>query len=284
MSTNNSLVSLDLKSVSKVGIVLIEKVSAAIGGLYKPYQVVQMAKAQVKAEIIEAEGQIKVEELKHRALDRFISEEIKKQANIESITGKAIPLLENTADAEQLEDDWVSNFFDKCRITSDSDMQQLWAKVLAGEVNSPGKFSKRTINLLSDLDKSDAELFQTFCGFCWMIGTITPLIFEVTSDVYSKNGINFNRIMHLESLGLVQYSGAISRFMRSGLPDKFIISYYGQPLSLKKLPEAGNEFTTGQVNLTNAGMQLAEICGSKPVQGFFDYVVDYYKQNHYSPT
>ena len=46
-------------------------------------------------------------------------------------------------------------------------MQILWARVLAGEANAPGTYSKRTVNLLSDFDKSDAELFTKLCGFGW---------------------------------------------------------------------------------------------------------------------
>ena len=35
-----------------------------------------------------------------------------------------------------MEEDWIANFFDKCRIVSDSEMQSLWARVLAGEANA----------------------------------------------------------------------------------------------------------------------------------------------------
>lgn len=30
-------------------------------------------------------------------------------------------------------------------------MQTLWARILAGEANAPGKFSKRTVNLVGSL-------------------------------------------------------------------------------------------------------------------------------------
>ena len=55
---------------------------------------------------------------------------------------------------------------------SDEEMQNIKSQVLSGEANSPGSFSKRTVNLLSDLDKKDAELFQTLCRFVWLIGLL----------------------------------------------------------------------------------------------------------------
>jgi hypothetical protein len=62
----------------------------------------------------------------------------------------------------------------------------LWSRVLAGEANKPGSYSKRTVNFLSDLDKIDAELFSQLCGFVWMFSTLTPLVFDVQVDIYNK--------------------------------------------------------------------------------------------------
>jgi hypothetical protein len=52
-------------------------------------------------------------------------------------TEKALPQLDEGADPNAMEDDWVTNFFDKSRIVSDDVMQELWARVLAGEANRP---------------------------------------------------------------------------------------------------------------------------------------------------
>ena len=76
--------------------------------------------------------------------------------------------------------DWMANFFDKCRIISDEEMQGLWAKVLSGEANAPGSYSKRTVNFLASMDKEDAALFTALCGFAWSFpgGYANPLIYN----------------------------------------------------------------------------------------------------------
>ena len=91
-----------------------------------------------------------------------------------------------------MEDDWVTNFFDKSRIVSDEEMQSIWAKVLAGEANAPGSYSKRTVNLLGDLDTRDAELFQSLCRFGWFVGEFTPLVFDPQATIYSDLGIEWH--------------------------------------------------------------------------------------------
>lgn len=260
-----------LGDLTKPATVLIEKISDAVGGAFRPYQIVRVAKAEAEAELIQAESQIAVTDLHRRAMHRFVEEEAKKQANIEDITQKAIPLLQEQSSPQDVENDWIANFFDKCRIVSDAEMQQLWSNVLAGEANAPGAFSKRTVNLLADLDKSDAELFNRLCGFGWMIGNVVPLIFDTNEEIYTKHGITFNSLSHLDSLGLIQFNH-LSGFRRLKLPKQFIAHYYGKAVLLSLANDADNELELGHVLLTKAGQELAHVCGSVPIDGFFDFV------------
>lgn len=269
--TDNPLAKLG--DLTKPATVLIEKISDAVGGIFKPYQIVRVAKAEAEADRIRAESQIQVTDLHRRAMHRFLEEEAKRQSNIEDITQKALPLLEEKSAPQNVEDDWITNFFDKCRIVSDEDMQRLWSRVLAGEANSPGAFSRRTVNLLADLDKDDAELFMQLCGFAWQIGNIVPLVFDVQGEVYNRHRINFNSLSHLESLGLIQFNN-IAGFQRLKLPKNVTVFYYGKPAALTFPKDADNALELGQVLLTRAGHELAPVCGSTPVDGFFDYVYD----------
>lgn len=68
-----------------------------------------------------------------------------------------------------MDDDWIVNFFDKCRLVRDEQMQSLWARILAGEANKPGTFSRRTVNFVASMDKIDASAFTHLCSFCWHI-------------------------------------------------------------------------------------------------------------------
>lgn len=271
MSDENPLAKLG--DLTKPATVLIQKISEAVGGVFKPYQIVRVAKAEAEASRIQAEAQIQVTDLHRRAMHRFLEEEAKKQSNIEAITQGAIPLLEDKSSPQNVADDWITNFFDKSRIVSDEEMQSLWARVLAGEANAPGTFAKRTVNLLGDLDREDAELFMHLCGFGWAIGNVVPLVFDVQADIYNRQGITFNSLSHLESLGLVQFSN-IAGFSILRIPKSATVFYYGRPLTLTFPADADNKLEIGTVLLTRAGQQLAPVCGSRPVEGFFEYVHD----------
>jgi len=270
--TDNPLAKLG--ALSEPAKVLIEKISDAVGGIFKPYQIVRVAKAEAEADRIQAESQIQVTDLQRRAMYRFLEEEAKRQSNMEDITEKALPLLEEKSSPQNIEDDWITNFFDKCRIISDDDMQQLWSRVLAGEANAPGAFAKRTVNLMADLDKGDAELFMHLCGFAWQIvDTTVPLIFDVRGEIYKRYGIDFSSLGHLGTLGLVQLAG-IEGFWRPELPKTVTVFYYDKRVEITFPKEADNVLRLGRVLLTRAGRELARVCGSTPVDGFFSHVYE----------
>lgn len=278
--TDNPLIALG--DLTKPATTLIEKISDAVGGVFKPYQIVRVAKAEAEANRIQAESQIQVTDLHRRAMYRFLEEEAKKQSNIEAITQNALPLLEDNSAPQNMEDDWITNFFDKSRIVSDGDMQRLWSRVLAGEANAPGAFAKRTVNLLADLDKEDAELFTRLCGFCWIIGDVYPLVFDVQNGIYKRNGINFNTLSHLESLGLIQFDN-FAGFKRLELPKRETVSYYGELTDLTFSADLDNELELGKVVLTRAGEQFEPVCSSTPVEGFYKFVYDRWAEQSLVP-
>jgi hypothetical protein len=263
---------IDLGELSKPATVLVEKIADAVGGIFQPYQIKRIARAEAEAEIIRAQGQIEVSDLQRRAMRRFLAEESRKQQNIEAITSQALPQLENKARPRDVEDDWIANFFDKCRIVSDEEMQQIWAKVLAGEANSPGTYSKRTVNFLGDLDKQDALLFTKLCGFGWQIGNVATLIYDDKNPIYTGAGISFSVLSHLDDIGLISFQH-LAGFRRMGFPRHITVFYYGEPINIEFQNDAKNELETGKVLLTQIGQQLAPICGSQPVAGFMDYVL-----------
>ena len=271
---------INLGELSKPAEVLIEKISEAVGGVFKPYQIVRVAKAEAEAERIRAESQIQISDLHRRALHRFLEEEAKKQQNIEEITREALPQLNDKSQPEKIENDWIANFFDKCRLISDAEMQTLWSRVLAGEANTPGSYSKRTVNFLSSLDKTDAELFTQLCTFGWFFGNVVPLIYDLDHEIYKKHGITFTSLLHLEAIGLIRIEN-LTGYIRTHLPKIFTVFYYGKPVKLEFKNESNNEMETGKVILTQTAQQLAPICRSQPDPDFYEYTLTNWKAQGY---
>lgn len=274
MPEGNSISISVIGDLSKPATVLIEKIADATGGYFKPFQIKRVAKAEAEAEKIRALSKIETTELEQRALRRFIFEEKRKQETIENISEKAILLLAENAKPEKIGEDWMINFFDKCKLISDSEMQQIWARILSGEANLPGKYSKGTINLLASLDKDDVMLFTALCSYAWKIGDRTfPLVFDSEASIYNKRNINFGTLKHLDAVGLVSFDAFAG--YKNRISKKIIkITYFDRPLFIDFGKDINNELQIGNVLLTRVGLELSDICNPGYDDGFFEYVFD----------
>lgn len=273
---NNSLI--NLGNFADSAKVLIERVSDAVGGVFKAKQITRIAKAEAKADMIRAVSKIEISELEQRALKRLAVEEASKQENIENITTKALPLLGQNANPKEIEKDWLVDFFDKCRLISDEEMQAVWSSILAGEANSPGTYKKRTIHLLASLEKSDIDLFTKICNFKWnVVAFSAPIILDTDNQIYKDNEIYFSDLKHLDSIGLISFE-PISGYTNRNLARKVTVSYAGKEIQIDFEKEKENELALGHVIFTDSGRELSGMCEVSEIKGLQEYVLTEWKK------
>lgn len=270
MADGNSII--NLGDLTKPATILVEKVCNAVGVLYEPRRIIKNAEAEVEAERIRALANIELTEIQRRGIDRFVQQEAKKQENIENITAEAIKILPSNAKTEKLEEDWVAHFFDKCEKVSDKEMQSLWSSLLAGEATNPGTYSKRTVDLIASMDKRDAELFTKLCQFSWHIDGPIPLIFDTRNEVYTKAGISFASLKHLDSIGLISFE-SVAGYRTMGMSKEAVILYFGIPTLVEFTNEKDNTLDIGHALFTQAGRELLSICGAQKNQEFYNYAI-----------
>ncbi len=278
MSNENSIIKVDTGNISKPATVFIEKMANAAGILYEPIHIVRKAKAEAKAEEIKSLARITNYELEQRAMARLVQEESKKQENIETIIAQSIDKMNENAKSEEMDNDWIVYFFEKCRIVSDKEMQRLWSNILSGEANTPGTYSKRTLDLVSSLDKKEADLFTTLCSFAILYSnnTLYPLILNIEDEVYSKARLYYSGLTQLEAIGFIKLTNA--GFRNTEMSKTEVYNYYGTKFKFEFRKSSDNDLGIGKVMLTEFGSQLAPICGSEMNPEFIGYVMDYYNK------
>ena len=149
--------------------------------------------------------------------------------------------------------DWTARFFDCVKDVSSDDMQKLWGKILSGEVESPGRTSLRTLDLLRNMSISDARMFETVCTF--VLGS--DFIFYDKS-VEGLEGLEFNTLSHLQDCGLLnfeQYLISIRPFTEQG--NAFLLGRSGN-LLIQRNEDSIENLRIPSARLTAAGKEL---CG-----------------------
>jgi hypothetical protein len=272
---------INLGDLARPANTLIEKISDAIEGAFRPLQIKRVAKAEGEAAIILAKSNVEITDLNRRAAYRWLSEETQKQLNMENITKKALPLVQESSKPQEMDNDWIVNFFDKGRLISDEQIQLIWAKILAGEANSPTSFSKRTVNLLASFDKEDAEIFTHLCSFICIIGerSVPIIMYKSPMDqIYSNGGIEFDTINHLDDIGLIDFD-SLGVFQRVSLKQDITVFYGEKQIKLHFKGQEKNSLSVGNVILTQVGRELSAVCPRKEISGFCEFVSDYWNKS-----
>ena len=286
-------IDLDFAGLGKASIRLIEKISDATGVIYEPKRITRRAEAEAKAEIMRAKADVEVADIRQRAAQRFVSEQMLMQSNMEEIIAEATPHIDEDASPEDMSNDWLLNFFDKSRMVSEDEMQELWARVLAGEANNPGLYSRKTVNILADIEAKDARLFKQLSNY-----RLVPVNPEYGSDgrtvtgfrpyssgfpklavlndrhsIYTENGVHFGSLARLEWLGLVRYIGTGYQVIQSS--NQFsVYEHSGGYLYLA----SGSPIPFGQAELTDAGAELTRLCVPfETPDGFMDYATEFWR-------
>ena len=230
--------------------------------------------AQAQAKVIEAKTGIEIRELLAEA-DR--EQQLAQQGRLISIIDQAAPQLGRDADPDKMDDEWRENFRAKARHVTTEDMQMFWGRLLAVETNNPGTVSKRAVNAVADMDRSDAELFTRLCRFVWEVkgeGKHIP-IFDFEDSVYNSAGLSFEPVQNSASMGLVTISSTGFNVYREDddAHSNWVFSYFGR--SLQVPTGKGQRLNIGIVMLTDIGRQIASVVGSQqPIEGFYEYCRD----------
>jgi hypothetical protein len=218
------------------------------------------AQARADVEVILAKGRAEAQDIEARAAERVRKRENRRQTNLESITKQAfaaLPPPEQLSD-ESVNQDWTSRFFKECEDVSDEQMQQIWARILAGEVARPGSFAPRTLSVTRDLTKQDADLFTTLCQFGWVIPGVgfVPVIHNIDAPEVAAAKMSFAALTHLTSIGLVELTPLTSYGIATPITE-IAPSYCGKAYQLKSDGAQKRRFDFGHVILTASGAELA---------------------------
>ncbi len=92
------------------------------------------------------------------------------------------------------------------------------------------------------------------------------------SDIFTKNGINFSSLKHLDSIGLISFEST-SGYKRVGFGKWKQMLYFGTPVLIEFDKDENNEVQLGKALLTQAGQELALICGAQKNNDFYEYVI-----------
>lgn len=217
-------------------------------------------------------------------------------SNVHGVVTKAAEQLEGeTVPDKEPNPDFVATFFNYIQNVSDEQFHILWAKVLAGEVKSPGNTRIRTLRILRDMDQHTAKLFRIFCSLCLVsvivrdrrwISTDFITMLTLGQNPGQNEFVDFNlfysAILHLREYGLIGPDNTQRNCHMSILtPGKELrpLWYQDRFWALKPMStwNPDEKFMLGGIEPSIAGWQLAHVVDSKPVPKYVEAMKEFFR-------
>lgn len=151
--------------------------------------------------------------------------------------------------------DWTARFFDAAQDVSSEEMQEIWGKILAGEVKSPGQTSLRTLSILRDMTQKDARDFFNLMRF-----RIASFVFEKGALIVLGDRLG-SLVANFRQIGLFCGTEICQKLILKE-NGKWIAECCGHALIIEGPPGRQIIMQMGQnaYVITSAGLELAKLC------------------------
>lgn len=173
--------------------------------------------------------------------------DVREISNVVSVYSFAINELKKLSGVgfENLAPDWATAFYDSAKDSSDEEIQVLWGKILAGEIVHRGKFYKRTLSVLKNMELEEAKHFVELVPLLIAKESVPEFIF------LNNEFFQYNDLQKLMDCGIVNSSDGTSSYKLSDIK----ISGF----NLVALNNDVNEIYIDCFSLTDAGLQLCQL-------------------------
>jgi len=231
--------------------------------------------------LLPAEKQSLIED---RTVKRARLSQLRKQQNIENIMQKTLSYCADFDIGQKTDNDWFSRYIALSEDVSNPTMQDLWAKILAGELTKPGSFSFKALQVFRDMSIYDAKLLAKACSLA--IKEPNKKGIRLVSGVYQKPGLlnffskqrqqfcnlshfglNYADLLALAENNLIYLQESESNLINTG--EELQFSYNG--LTLKITAKKAN-VSLQFYKFTPLGSELAHLISDKCNEEFWKYL------------
>lgn len=154
--------------------------------------------------------------------------------------------------------DWFIRFYEAVGNISDEEMQEIWARILAGEIAKPSSFSLKTIDTLKNISKKDADLFVKLCSHSFSYGN-QSLFLPRYDDYLNKRNILYSDIMKLSEQGLIFNNGTITLNITINNESKILFNNNGLVMTIASIDESETKASILQYPFTEVGRELSSL-------------------------
>lgn len=193
--------------------------------------------------------------------------------NITAILSESSANCPEDADPDVLDTQFKDQFIKGGSAAYDDEVRRIWSSLLSSELKSPGAFSKKTLNMLSSMDKHDVEAFKTLCSFSLTTpgnNRPSPVLTTINGEGWSYNGggITVDDLGTLDAIGLIDKNTWVTYTLNPHSPQVYQCGT--RCFFVKNRTNKDVKFEFGNALFLPSGIELSTLCE----MGTSDKIID----------
>lgn len=150
-----------------------------------------------------------------------ITDTIRREANVTRALLHAEESLEQDPQEppkSTVDEDWLFRWRDSASEVSSEELQDLWGRVLAGEIKAPGTYSLRTLEFLRNVSQGEAQAIAKLSQF-----VIENFIYR-DNDMLEAKGLTFGFLLYMQQIGVIAGVEALGLTVtwKSNVADRYL--------------------------------------------------------------
>ena len=205
--------------------------------------------------------------LSARAYAKNASQILREQVNTEDVLGFALEEMSNSHEEKEPDgvpdDDWLAAFGKEAAQRSSEEMKHAFGRILAGEIQSPGTYSIRSVRALGMMDTQTAALFRNFCNLVFSVPLLDSRIItpkgNAAQNALQEFGLPFSQLNVLQENGLIisDFNSWLEYSQLTTIP--IPMSYAGRRVRLRPMDGMTGSVKLHGVALTSMGRELYNV-------------------------
>ena len=236
-------------------------------------RIIAAAQAEARQHLLPSDDHVRgtVEIGRDEVFQRIEFQEQKRLANISSVVNQAASELHGKeVPNDDPDPDWTARFFDCVQDVSSEEIRIIWGRILAGEVESPGRTSLRTLETLRNMTKLEADLFQEVSNL-----VINGEFVFLEERAENTVAVSLANILHLQDCGLVNFESGLRRNFETDEKGAMFLGYNKGMLMFTTKRKNKLSMSMPMARLTSAGIQLYQLVDSSICMGYLQDVSRY---------
>lgn len=201
-------------------------------------------------------------------------------SNLGTTLKNAAPLITATENTITNDNDFFWGLLEHSKEISNDEMQQLIAKIVAGEYNAQGSYSMSTLQIIKSLGKKELDILRR-------LGTLIVNGFQIPHNLFAlpesaksfmtEINVDFGSLQTLQSLGLFMPNEMITT-MPNPERKKVQIMYFGNTIIFSPASESINSVDfPGFYGLSESGKQILKHLNCKENKEYYVWLKENYK-------